>query len=55
MGLSELEETLLRSKRVSRAEKEDIYPLLNDTCNKEKQWRVNILGSLTLEIKAVLL
>lgn len=55
MGLLELEETLLRSKRLSRTEKEDIYPLLNDTCNREKQWRVNILGFLTLEIKAVLL
>lgn len=55
VGLPELEETLLRSKRLSRTETEDIYPLLSDTCNREKQWRVNILGSLTLGIKAILL
>lgn len=55
MGLLELEETLLTSKKLSRTEKEDIYPFLNDTCNREKQCRVNILGSLTLEIKAELL
>lgn len=36
MWLLELEETLLRPKRLSRTEKEDIYPLLNDTCNKGK-------------------
>lgn len=31
----ELKGTLLRSEKLSRTGKEDIYPLLNDICNRE--------------------